>query len=226
MNGRFKKAAIWFISVIEILILAFFTYIFSGHIKAHWLSAAIGILPVAIAVIFHMLGKKNRIFYAVSILLNICSSAIFTGMYYTNADKTPSIKELLVASVGALIILNLSYAFLHILPKYSVYTGLCGIMLCIGLAIYNIVMWISVGGVCYSFGFFSLVIAFMCLFAIICINETPTAKALRYASFAGFGVAIIVAVVVLFILSEGEGLEGAFDGIDFGGGGGKKKKSQ
>jgi hypothetical protein len=61
---------------------------------------------------------------------------------------------------------------------------------------------------------------YLCVFGIT-INHDDR-SVFRDISFGGFGSLIIIAVVVIFIISEGE----ALDGLDFGGGDGSKKSKK
>ena len=145
-------------------------------------------------------------------------------MYYTAAEKPTSAKTLLLGSLCALGVLTVTYVALHIIPEFSAYAGIGGILIALGTAVFNIVQWIRAGTVCYSFGFFSTVVALMCLFAMLCISETDNSCAARYASFSSFGIFTIICIVVLTILSEGEILEGLEIGDLFSSDGSKKSK--
>ena len=70
----------------------------------------------------------------------------------------------------------------------------------------------------YSFGFFTILLSlfYHCVFALTVNNDRLV---LRDISFGSFGAFVIISIVVLFILTEGEILEG----FDIGGGEGKKK---
>lgn len=228
MKGRFKRMTIYLISLCELILLAFATLGMSGHIDSHFGFVVLGLLGTVAAIPLHCLGKRCRLFYLCSIAVNTCSSALFCAMYYTATEQSPQSSEFLLALIGGAAVLTAVYVFIHIFPKYSAFVGIFGILVSIGIGIYDIVMWVKDGGALYSFGFFSMVIALMCLFAMMSVNETPTEHATRYASFGSFGIFIIIATVVLFILSEGELLEGVFEvgaeGIGDIFGSSKKKK--
>jgi len=87
------------------------------------------------------------------------------------------------------------------------------------------VFWITYGWLIFSFGFFCSLISFfyLCVFGITVNHDERSV--LRDISFGSFGSFIIITVVVIFILSEGEILEG-LDGFDVGVGSSKSKKKK
>ncbi|MBQ8496490.1 MAG: hypothetical protein IJ489_03425 [Clostridia bacterium] len=158
-----------------------------------------------LAIPLHIFGKRAKIFYIFSIVLNTFGSAWFCAVYYAKAEKTLSLSELFISLIPAGIILFLTLILLFCAPKASL------VMLAVNfaLSIFDIVQWVRLGDTVYSFGFFASVITFMCICAMIALSAESEGGALRYGSFAGFGIFIIIAFVVLLILSEGEILDGA-----------------
>lgn len=75
-------------------------------------------------------------------------------------------------------------------------------------------LWILRDAGFYSFGFFSLLISlfFLCVFGITIKHDERSV--LRDVSFGSFGSFIILTVVVIAILSEGEILDGFAPDVD------------
>ena len=214
---RIYKIPIFIISVMEMLFLSIFTFLLNGNLQASTLFAVIGIAFMLLAIPFHIFGKRAKIFYIFSMMLNTFGSAWFCAMHYTKIQKMLSLKELFISLIPAGIILLLTLILLFCIPKFSFIT----IIFNFALSIFDIVQWIRVGDTFYSFGFFASVITFMCICAMILLSQESEGGTLRYGSFAGFGIFIIIAFVVFFILSEGEILDG-FD-LDLSLPGNKKK---
>lgn len=223
-NGKYKKMTIYILSLCQVLLLGLLTHLLNGHIKANVPFCILGIALMILAVPLHIFAKKCKSLYGGSILLNTAGSAVFTSMYYTATEKPTSAKTLLLGSLCALSILTITYIALHIIPKFSAYASIGGILAALGSAVFNIVQWIRAGTVPYSFGFFSTVVALMYLFAMLRISETDKSCAARYASFSSFGIFTVICIVVLTILSEGEILEGFEIGDLFSSGESKKSK--
>ena len=201
------KIPIFIISAMEMIFLALFTFFMSGHIEKGLLFVILGIALMIVAIPFHIFAKHCKILYIFSILWNTAGSALFCAMYYTATECKITLKEFFVSLIPAGMILLLALILLFISPK------LVAIMLAVNfvLSIVDIVQWIRYPADCiYSFGFFASVITFMCLCAMVALSfSDESGNTLRYASFAGFGIFLVIAFVVLLILSEGEILDGA-----------------
>ena len=211
-KSNFNRAVIYMVSMAEAVLLALLTFAMNGYIKADFWFCALGLAAMLIAIFLHICGKKSRIFYLLSITVNLAASAMFCAMYYTSVAAKLLLSELVLSLFPSVGVLTVTYLLLHISHKLRPFATLGGVVLSLAVAVYDVVQWVRLGDVCYSFGFFSTVVAFMCLLAMLCIAKKPSANALRYASFAGFGIFAVIAVVVLVIISEGDFLEVVFEG--------------
>ncbi len=212
------KFPIFLVSVMEMIFLALFTNLLSGYIEKNILFIIIGIAFMIAAIPLHILGKHFKPTYIFSILFNTLGSAWFCAMYYTAAECKTSLSELFMSLIPAGIVLLLSLILLFVFPKLVI------AMLAVNLviSIVSIVQWIHYPAECvYSFTFFASVITFMCICSMIALAYSEEGSALRYASFAAFGIFFVIAFVVLLILSEGEILDGAIPDFDLSA---KKKK--
>ena len=201
------KIPIFLVSVMEMIFLALFTNLLGGYIETNILFLIIGIAFMLLAIPLHILGKYFKPTYIFSILFNTLGSAWFCAMYYTETECAVSLSELFISLIPAGIVLLLSLILLFILPKLVI--AMLGINLVISIVC--IVQWIHYPADCvHSFAFFASIITFMCICAMIAlVYSEEDGSALRYASFAAFGIFLVIAFVVLIILSEGEILDGA-----------------
>lgn len=205
-----KKLPIFIISIAEMLFLAIFTTLLSGHIGSNGLFIVIGFAFMIVAIPLHIFGNRVKPLYIVSMLFNILGSAWFCAMYYTFAEQPLSLTEAFTALIPSAILLLVTFVLTLSIPKLSWLM----LVLNFALSIYAIVQWVRVpADGFYSFGFFASVITFMCLCAMIALAQSTEDHAFRYASFAGFGIFCVIAFIVLLILSEGDLLEGIFDGF-------------
>ena len=78
----------------------------------------------------------------------------------------------------------------------------------------------------WIFACFAALLAGMFLLPMGLLTGHPERGSLRYASFAGFGAFLLITVVVAFLLSEGEILDGLDAGDVFPGSSSGKKKTR
>ena len=91
------------------------------------------------------------------------------------------------------------------------------------IAAFAVGFWITEGDAFFSFLFFSCLVAFFYIFAMqTAAKDYETCEIMRTISLHSFGIFILVTVIVILIISEGDGLDG-FDLGDTGSGNSKKK---
>lgn len=210
INTKGKASVVFLFSLICIVLFVLSAnfaiatgYEFSG--------IGIGICLMILAIPFHIWGKKNGIGYLVSFLLNSIGNGFSVSAYYLVKEVNISLYEMLMSSVFAAGILLLVYLMLQIFSKTKKVTVTTATIINVVLMAAAIILWILRDAGFYSFGFFSLLISmfYLCVFGIN-INHKKR-PVLRDISFGSFGTFVIITVVVLAILSEGEIL----DGLDF-----------
>ena len=222
LNAK-AKAFVVFVFSLSFMGIFMLSSLFATQICQKWYGLAIGIFMMIIAIPFHWNGKKMPWGYLASFIINSVASGFVVSAYYIKNQAVLNIYELLIATIPAAAIVFLVYLMLQNFNKAKKITiTVAGIINAV-LTITAIVFWIMHGNVVFSFGFFCSLISFfyLCVFGIT-INHDER-SVFRDVSFGSFGSFIIISVVVIFILSEGEIL----DGLDFGGGeGGKKSKKK
>ncbi len=184
-----------------------------------WYGFAIGIAMMIIAITFHYKGKKVLWGYLASFLINSIASGFIISAYYLKYEIVLNIYSLLIGAIPAAAIVFLVYLMLQSFNKTKKITITIAAIINAILTISAIIFWIKYGNVIFSFAFFCSLVSFfyLCVFGIT-INHNERSL-FRDISFGSFGSFIIISVVVAFILSEGELL----DGLDFGGGASNKK---
>lgn len=172
------------------------------------------------AVICHKVTKGRTPGYIISYFLNAFGSGCALGALLETKSIFPAPELILVllpaAAMGIVMCLLLSVFADSRRPAITAISCLLTLAL-IGIGIY---IWIckspAVGCALLFSGLFFLPFPVGCSSAL----EKPEQK-YRYLSFSGFGAFILIALVVIAILSEGEILD-AFD-LDFSGFGKSKK---
>ena len=215
-----NKIFIVFIYSLISLGILFLSLFASTFVFEQWYGIILGILLMLIAIPFHIKGKKYPYLYTISIVLNsIANGCSLSALYLVNGIEL-DIPYLLLALLPAVGVMMLTcFLFQKFSKKISLVTA-CVLNLLIILL--DITFWIINGNIFFSFCFFSTLIAFfyLCAFGITVGHDERLV--LSDISFACFGSFIILTVVVIFILSEGDLL----DGIDLSGESKKKLKKQ
>lgn len=185
----------------------------------------LSILFMLAAIPFHWFGKKHPSLYLASIVLNAIATGFSVSAYYINIEIIPNITHAIAAMLPSVAILLIVYLMLQVFSKTKKVTVTVACILNAILTVGLIVLWIMDGNTIFSLGFFCSLISFffLCVFGIT-VNHNER-SVLRDISFGGFGSFIIVTVVVIFILSEGDVLE-AFDIPDLGSGNKKSKDNR
>lgn len=214
------KAFVVFVFSLSFMGIFVLSSLFATQICQKWYGLAIGIVMTIIAIPFHCKGKKVLWGYLASFLINSIASGFVVSAYYIKSERAFDIHNLIIGAIPAAAIVFLVYLMLQSFNKTKKVTIIVAAIINIVLSITTIIFWIMQGNVVFSFGFFCSLISFfyLCVFGIT-INHDER-SVLRDISFGSFGSFIIISVVVIFILSEGEILDG-FDG--FGGGDDTKK---
>ena len=203
-------------------LIAWAVGLFAGHIPLDWFPKLIpAFVLMIVAVVCHKKAKGHALGYLFSYFLNAIASGATIGVVLAQCHIAPS-PDLALALLPAAGLGLLVSLLLRIFTKTD---GICAAftVLTLLMIIISIAIWVGrsalVGSILLFSGLFFLPLSF-CLQRAV---EKPE-REFRYLSFSGFGAFAIIAFVAMVILSEGEILEGAFDGLDFGSGKGKKRK--
>ncbi len=184
---------------------------------SRWGGLIAGGCLMLLAIPAHRLGKYHKIGYAIAYLLNTLGNGCSVAALYSLKGVSLSPSSMWRAILPAVAALLIACVVLLILPqiKGRFITVFC--VCCILAAIVLFVLWAC--GHSYFFGYaaFALLVAFYYLCVMeITVGHTER-SCLRDISFGGFGSFVILTVVVLIILSDGDVLDGLELGEGFGG---------
>lgn len=182
-----------------------------------WPMLGIAVLFFLAAVLLHRKGRKSPKMYAYSAGASAFAAGLAVSAYYIYLGRFDFLRAM-PGLLAALMLLLGAHALLA-LPKRKLALCLYFVAAAILLALV-IFYWAATGYQYYSFAFFSLIFI---LFHIAAATLLKT-RALRAASFAGFGAFALIVLTVLFLISEGDILDGA-DLADVFPGSGKKAKT-
>lgn len=220
-KAKFNTRMIFLLSCLSLCIFPFAT-LAATRIFKQWYGIFVGVVLMILAIQFHRIGKKRPWGYVVGCILNFIGNGLSVSALYLCREIELHLVPLLTAILPAVGILLVFFLLSHFsrIPKRPLCVA--AVILNIVLLVASVVLWIRCGDMPFSFGFFSLLISLIFFFVFSATVEGTSGSVFRYISFGSFGVWIILTVVVLVILSDGELLDG-FDGL-FGSGGNKAKK--
>lgn len=174
--------------------------------KIPYVSLISGGLLIIIAAIFHVFGKKKRVLYLFSCLSNSIAGGLFIASYYSYSKILPQATDFLLPIIIVLFSMLIRCILVY-LNKTVVIISIILLGFNFAVAIALIVLWIINGGTFYPTMYFLLVPEFMQgLFLIAYLYEKK--NILRFISFASYGYVIIIGLVILIIISEGDILDG------------------
>ena len=216
------KAFVVFVFALSFIGIFISSSLIATEICQKWYGLAVGIALMIAAIPFHVKGKKRLWCYLASVVINAVASGFVVSAHYLARERTLDIYSLALGAIPAAAVLFLVYLMLQSFNKTKKVTVTVAVILNAVLTILATVFWIKDGGIIFSFGFFCSLISFffLCVFGIT-INHDER-SVFRDISFGSFGSVIIISVVVIFILLEGDIL----DGVDFDISGGDSKKGK
>ncbi len=212
------KPIIVFLSYLVAMGIFVASSLFATPACEKWYGLVIGFLLMLVAIPVHCFGNKMKIGYALSFLINSVANGFSLSAYYSSKNIALNAEDMLKACVLPVALFFIVFLLVQLFPEIKNYICAVGVVIgCIMLVVF-MVLWIRSTTVFYSFGFFSALLSLFshCVMAVTANNKRD---ALRDISFGSFGAFIIISLVVLFIITEGEILEG----FDISGGESNKK---
>lgn len=218
-NTKGRSLTVFLFSILSGAIMIASTLL-ANDISQKWYGLIAGVIMMTAAIPFHILGKKNNIAYLFAILLNSIGAGFSASAYYIQRGITVDLQDMILSAGSAFSLLLLVYIVIQISPKSKKITLCAAVILTFARLIAVLVRWIRDDPAYYSFCFFCLLISlfYLCVFGVT-VNHDERSL-LRDISFGNFGLYVMITVVVIFILTEGEILDG------IGGIGSKEKGSK
>lgn len=222
-NG--KPFVVFMFTIIAYILFALST-IFALSICTEWYGLVIGAILMILAVPVHMFAKNHNMFYVLSYALNTVGSGFAVSAYYLEKQLIVIPENMFLPMLIPAIISLITYLLIRVFPKIKKFVLATFTIGTIAMLIAFAVLWIKNGYEFYSFAFFNFVFTlFYVVVDAVTVGEYDR-LVIRDISFGSFGIFLVIALVVLFIISEGEILDGLFEGVfDFGTTGETKAKN-
>ncbi len=208
LNTKSKAFVIFLFSLSSIAIFIISTF-FATLVCKSFFGILIGLILMISAIPIHCQGKKHKSAYLLSFLINSLANGFSVSAYYILANIPLNLCDMLLSTIPPISVLLFTYLAIQILKKSKKAIVTISSIVNVILLITLIVLWIMYGQLIFSFGFFCSLISifYLCVFGTAINHENR--NVFRFISFGSFGLFIIITFIVVFILSEGEILEGA-----------------
>ncbi|MBQ8404319.1 MAG: hypothetical protein IJX55_07855 [Clostridia bacterium] len=178
-----------------------------------YVGIVIGVALMLVALLFHNIAKRQISPYIISYLLNTVACGFSASSYYTAVETHPNLGEFIAATLPVILLLFICATVFCF--TQTIFNGVLTIfcVLDIALALFAGYNWIAEGDAFWSFLCFSSIVALFYIIALksIASNSVKFRRKgafLRIVSFYSFGIFIVVTLIVLAILSEGDSLDG------------------
>ncbi len=214
-----------FAYLLGLVLMTATVWLFAPILQAlHWSVGLIGaVLLCLFAVLFHLAARGKTTLYITGYFLNAVGSGCMIGVLYAHMAWDISIFQLLSGLIPAVVLgLLLNCGQLIKGRLWQKIWGITILILSAAVLVFSVVVWAKCNRLLGSYCFFSTVCLLFFLMASVAVQNRSW-ETWRYLSFSGFWAFAVIAVVVVFILSEGEILDGLdldFGDVDFR----KKKK--
>lgn len=215
INSYRKASQILLFSLISLALLVVSAFA-ARQLFQSWYSLAAGIFLMALAIPFHILGKRISSLYVISFLMNSVAAGFSVCTYYIVKNYPLNLETMMLAVFPAAGVLFLTVICFPPLFKSKKTTVGVSVVLAILFTCLSILFWVKTQRLFYSMSFFS----FLSVLFYIGVFSVSTGRSnrniLRDISFGSFGSFIILAIAVSVLLSEGEVLGDAAPDIDLG----------
>ena len=218
-----------------------------------WFETLTGIIEPTSCVIFgallsifsipcHLLGGNRNVIssvlvrsvlYVASILINTAGTSLSIAAYYVHLGKVPTTAEMILCGGCAMLLFGVLALLISLWPhRHGLMIALVGLTT-LGLAVSSVVFWIrSEDKTLWSLAFFLLLWVGISIISLCAACSDENSPWLRFASFASFGLFMVVAAVVMIILicaagdcdCDGDCCDCDGSCCDCGGGGGGNSK--
>lgn len=183
------------------------------------------LLQVAALILYAVARRGKRIFCAAAILLNTLGTGLIMAAHPTAAGFGLS-AETLTFSALPMAVLLAAYILILLFPRARRWCGVGCMVLLLLLVVLLAVLWSENGAARYSIPLYCTVFVFF--YSVTLVPEAEDLKtAGDYLLFSSLGALVVILIIVLAVISEGDCCDGdCGDCCDCGGGGGKRTKKR
>ncbi len=201
-NNSIKPLLISLYSCISLLIIL--GAVFLGQYLLTWeLEGVIYTFCLAcLAIPIHIIAKNHELLYVVSLIMNSVGIGLGISSYYTYAKIPLDIAQMIVSLLVVILLISVMCLLLYRFKDSKKLILIVFCVIAVLLTVLSIVFWIINGAIFFSFGFFCLIEALVWVYVCAITVNVNKRHILRDVSFGGFGIAIIVGVTVVALVTE------------------------
>lgn len=164
------------------------------------------LLQVAAVILYAVTKRRKRIFCIIGILLNTLGVGLAMGAHPIAAGFPLTAKTLLLCAVPMAILLA-AYLLILSFPHARKWFGIGSMICLIALIVWFAVLWSEKGAALYSFPLYGTVFVFF--YAVTLVPEADDLKTTGdYLFFSSLGALIVILLIVLAAVSEGDCCDG------------------
>lgn len=224
LGGRMehKRLTILGFAVLGLIISSVSIYLGFEYLVGHnkWLGLFIGIGFMVLGIIIYQFGKSHGLFYLLAFISNMVGVGLSITAYYVLKEYSLALYDFIFAITVSMLMLS-GYLGLTLIKTFKKHIKWMTAVIILISFILSLSLWLSVDEFSgLSFYFLNVIYFFMVGMISVTDSLKDLSKEMAWVSFGAF---ILVSIIVLIILSEGEALSG-MDGLDFGVSPKKKKK--
>jgi hypothetical protein len=166
----------------------------------------LGFAITLLSVIIHLMGNLTTVLHLISFTINSITVGWSISSVYTYLEVIPSKDDIFL--VGAIMgMIGLSLVVLFQITKNAYYKKGLYIVTTTLLLLSTIILWFSIKELLYSlFIFYAIIVIFHSLSYVLQSDDLETFR--KHKSIISFSHYILVSIIALVIVSEGEALQG------------------
>ena len=209
---NYKRTLILGYAILGLLIVSLSIYLGFEYLYGHnkWLGIIIGVIFMIIGIIVYQFGKKYLFTFFLSFILNMIGVGLSITSYYVFKEYSLTLYEFSYAFIISLSLL-IGFSLLTLINALNKHIKWFLAIIIVVSFITSLILWLSSDQFTgLSFYFLNVIYFFM----VGIIQSSDSIKKLsKEMAFVSFGAFILISLIVLIIISEGDALSG-FDGVD------------
>lgn len=210
---RINRSTAVFIMTLWSLAIFYITTLLASNLESGVIPFIGGIICLIAAIFLHHFGKKKAWLYFLGLTLNLCGSGLFAALLYIETSLEFIPVNGAAALFPAALMSFIGFILLRFLRKWRAFSIILCAIVCLGLMIWGIVLCFQSNASFFSYACFGLFIALVNIFIGLRAITSDKHPALHYISIGGFGAFSVIAAVVIIIVTDGDALDGLFDGF-------------
>jgi hypothetical protein len=223
MMMPFKRLIIMAYAISGLLLISLSIHISFEFLVStnNWVGLIVGVLFMVFGWIIYRLGTNAPLFYNLAFILNMIGVGMSITSYYAFKAYALGFEDFMTAIMIAMGILS-GFGLLTLLKVVREHVKIVISLTILLSFVSSLILWLSVDGFT-GLSFYFLNVSYFFMIGMINVSDSlkDLSKEMAVVSFGSF---ILISIIVLIILSEGEALEGIGDGLSSGFGSPAKKK--